>query len=560
MKTKHYLIGLALVLLYYVPVLLLGQGSYALIHDCLSGEFVYRLFMPHEQNGVIEQVMNGLPREMLQSDWNVTAWLCRWFSPFTAYFVNDFLARVVGFCSMALLLGALIERHNQWTPYLVLGVSVAFAYLGSYNVYCGLTVMGQPFVFWVFWRLYRGEVRWWFYPLIGLFTLWSSLALSGIFLCLSLGLWWLIAVCRTKRWHLPFLMGLVVLGLGYMVVEYQIIGSFLTQSQVTHRVEFAPIPQSVLSLVDLYLIQPILLTHYHSGSFYTLPILLIVLLGVVVGKRLDGLQRTLLVVVGSIVVFGFAYHLLLAVSGGGLSSILIAFQWDRFYFLLPMLWLVLLAVCANDLLSYPKIGIKAMTLLLVVTTGCGLVYRNREFRLNAGQLVGRHYAEPSFGAFYDTPLFDRIARHIGLEKQSYRVVSIGMHPMVALYNGFYTLDSYQISYPLTYKHEFREVIAPELAQSEDLRRYFDNWGVRCYIFSHELGFNYLLGKNSGITLKALSINTEKLYQMGGRYIFSAVAIEHPERLSLHLEGVFEGAFWRIYLYAVLPNPSNSTDE
>lgn len=560
MKTKHYLIGLVLVLLYYVPVLVLAEGSYALIHDCLGGEFVYRLFMPHEQNGVIEQVMNGLPREMLQSDWNVTAWLCRLFPPFTAYFVNDFLARVVGFFSMALLLGELMPKRNRWTPYVVLVVAVSFAYLGSYNVYCGLTVMGQPFLFWIFIKLYRSDTRWWFYPLIVLFAFWSSFALSGIFICLSLGVWWLIAVCGNKRWYLPFLMGVVVLGLSYMVVEYQLIGSFLTQSQVSHRIEFVPPPHSLAELVNLYLKQATLLTHYHSGSLYTLPIILIALLGLVVAKRIDPLQRTLWLVVGSIIGFGFVYHALLVASGGNLFAVLIAFQWDRFYFLLPMLWLVLLALSANNLLFSRNIWVKWAALFLVVVTICGLVYRNREFRINVGQLIGRHYDEPSFGAFYDTPLFDRIARHIGVEKPTYRVVSIGMHPMVAIYNGFYTLDSYQISYPLAYKHQFRAVIAPELAQSEELRRYFDNWGVRCYLFSHELGFNYLLGKNSSITLKELSIDTEKLYQMGGRYLFSAVEIEHPEQLSLHLEGVFEGAFWRIYLYAISPNPSSPTDE
>ena len=67
--------------------------------------------------------------------------------------------------------------------------------------------------------------------------------------------------------------------------------------------------------------------------------------------------------------------------------------------------------------------------------------------------------------------------------EDYRVASIGIHPAIAQYNGFYTLDTYNNFYPLSYKHEFRKIIEKELEKNKKIRNYFDAWGGRCYFFT-----------------------------------------------------------------------------
>lgn len=160
--------------------------------------------------------------------------------------------------------------------------------------------------------------------------------------------------------------------------------------------------------------------------------------------------------------------------------------------------------------------------------------------------------DPSFKQFYAVNEFKKIDEYIGKSKSSYRVVSIGLHPAVAQYNGFYTLDTYNNFYPLSYKHQFRKIIARELDKNKTIKKYFDQWGGRCYIFTAELGKSYEIKKNSQKKLHHLHLNTVVLKKMGGKYVFSAVPILNAEQDGLHFLKSFtdKDAAWKVYLYHV----------
>ena len=134
------------------------------------------------------------------------------------------------------------------------------------------------------------------------------------------------------------------------------------------------------------------------------------------------------------------------------------------------------------------------------------------------------------------------------------MVSIGIYPSVAEFNGFYTLDGYLNNYSLSYKRQFRQIIWKELSKDADLKEYFDGWGNRCYVFSSELGHNDLYSGDSRFTLHHLELDTKQLRVMGGEYVISAVHIENNAQNGLRLEKEFYSptAFWHIYLYYVLP--------
>ncbi|SIS48138.1 DUF6044 family protein [Salimicrobium flavidum] len=150
-----------------------------------------------------------------------------------------------------------------------------------------------------------------------------------------------------------------------------------------------------------------------------------------------------------------------------------------------------------------------------------------------------------------TPLLQKAAqKEKGATIFGYRVVSIGMHPAVSQYNDMHTLDLYAPVYPLSYKHEFREVIAGELEKNASLENYVDTWGGRLYVFVDELGENYRFTKEDDKTVADLQFNTEKFKEMGGDYVLSAVEIENAEENNLELLKVFESdeSAWRIHLY------------
>ena len=104
---------------------------------------------------------------------------------------------------------------------------------------------------------------------------------------------------------------------------------------------------------------------------------------------------------------------------------------------------------------------------------------------------------------------------------------------------------------MKYKKQFREIIAPELKKNEILRRYFDEWGSRAYVFSDEIGQNYLRKKNDVYPIN-INLNTSKLYEMGGRYIFSSYKIKNYIENNLQMLKIFSDnkSVWKIYLYEV----------
>ena len=163
--------------------------------------------------------------------------------------------------------------------------------------------------------------------------------------------------------------------------------------------------------------------------------------------------------------------------------------------------------------------------------------------------------EPTYCQFYDKALFTEIKSHIGEDARNCRVASIGLYPAIAQYNGFYCLDGYWNAYPLEYKHEFRKIIARELDKSDDLKNYFDHWGSRCYVYSSELGKNYLFGKDCGVSIHHLDLNTDQLRKMNCQFVFSAVPILNYKELDWDFEKSFttDQSFWEIYLYRVHTN-------
>jgi len=159
---------------------------------------------------------------------------------------------------------------------------------------------------------------------------------------------------------------------------------------------------------------------------------------------------------------------------------------------------------------------------------------------------------PTYKQYVDKALFDSIETYIGRDVKDYKVVSLGIYPAIISMNGFYTLDGFFQNYPLEYKHEFREIIATELDKSQHLKEYYDYWGNKCYIMSSEIIKEYKISKNAGKEINNLEIDTKKLKEMGGDYIFSALPINNYQELNLSLDGIFErdNSYWKIYLYKV----------
>lgn len=73
----------------------------------------------------------------------------------------------------------------------------------------------------------------------------------------------------------------------------------------------------------------------------------------------------------------------------------------------------------------------------------GIVWLHALFpTMLASEIVYRVDGQQSVKQYYAVDLFRQIQTYIGKPQRSYRAASIGLHPSIAQYNGFYALDTY----------------------------------------------------------------------------------------------------------------------
>jgi hypothetical protein len=224
---------------------------------------------------------------------------------------------------------------------------------------------------------------------------------------------------------------------------------------------------------------------------------------------------------------------------------IIPMQFDRFYFLYPMLWALAFAIVLSILRfqsSKMHLLVSAIILLQIM-----VLFRHHELFINRNS--------PSVEEFFAEKQFKEIQDYIGQPLNSYRIGSIGIHPSVSLFNGFYTVDGYWANYPLTYKHAFRKIIANELEKSKKIKDYFDDWGSRAYLFNSQIRINWVEVPDNSLKLNNPEYDWEAFYDLGGRYLFSAFEMDKKSSPQLIFRKQFnhKASAWTIYLYEIFPS-------
>lgn len=555
------LLGLSL-----LPFAILGEGSAVIVHDNLDGSVPWQVVLAREgvvlaYDEAVEPIMNGVSRAWWPSGLNVTSLLFVLFPPFAAYLLNHILVHAVAFLGMVLLLRHLIPGAG----WIAGGVALCCSLLPFYSM-LGLTVAGQPLLLWAVLRFVERRAGPGELAAVLLFPFSSSLAGVGIFILAILGVWFLVDLTRRRRPNAGLGLCIVLLGAAYALTEWHLIrDALLGGGPVSHRAEFDAAAKSYgLAEVGRRTFRNVLDGQYHAPSLHRVILLLAVPAALVLARarRDGGRARQLLGLLGLCVLFSLA---LAVQEWRGLIPLkerlplLSMFQFGRFHWLHPLLWFLAFGL-ALDTIRRASLGDlgsgRRLAAVLLVAQGVFVVSHNEEIVGTAGILarraLGRDDAVTSYAEFYSEPLFQRIARHIGRPHSDYRTVSIGLHPAIAAYNGFHTLDFYLSRYPLAYKHRFRRIIARELDKSPRWKRYFDGWGSRCYALVAELP-GYSIPKTASLTIKDLELGTEALREMGGEYVLSAVEIENHAENGLRLDGVFEdeASPWKVWLYRAL---------
>lgn len=552
-RTILYIIPVVVLAIYVAPMVLLGTGVNVVIHDHLDGALV-RLKVLAESglmfaplDATIPNVMNGAPRASYGSEFNVMLWLVYFFGAFPAYVLNQVIIRLVAFLGMYLLLQNHILTREK-NEVVSVGTALAFACLPFYPHF-GLSVAGQPLVLYALLNIRQYHAGWENWLIVALVPFYSIFGISYAFLLCAMGGLLVYDWSRRPKPNYRFA-GAIVFMLGVSaIVDYRLILSVLSPSVgfVSHRTEFS---------VDVYTLagamrdvkDNFIFGQGHAASLQHMVILPIVAIAAATLLFRRVKIPLFIPILGLIILISFWYRIwpvFWQQITGGIKGMPVV-NLGRFHYLHPVLWYVLFGLALHTLWHHMRFGRMIVIAALAIQTGF-LFSQSDHF-------VNKRVLNPTYAEFFSTQLFADIDKVIGQNKNSYRTVSIGIHPSIAQYNGFYTLDGLFYHYPLSYKHQFRRLFAGELEKSEYWRSYYDGWGSRFYIMVRELqdyqANAFMLRKRLNISVEHLSFDTALFKQMGGKYIFSAVVIANSQEIGLRLVKMFErrDSIWQIYLY------------
>ncbi|MDE4907322.1 DUF6044 family protein [Methanogenium marinum] len=570
---KYFICAFFILSLYLAPFYILGDTAPTLIHDNLDSNIVWYTILADSgqsfglMDATIPQLMNGIPRNSFGSEYSVIQCLFQFFEPYTAYIINLTLMHLFAFIGMYLLLSRHLLSHKD-SIFITVGVSLAFALLPFWPS-GGLSIAGMPLLLYAFLNIRNNQWKITDWAIIGLMPFYSSFALTGFFVLAALVLFWLYDLFHTRKPNYAFFLAICLVCLMYCLVEYRLLYSmFFDTGYVSMRTEmirgagstdfWSAIAHSKANFIY---------GQYHAVSLHKYVIGLSVACAFLVllfkRKRCD----LLILLVGLCAVislfYGFAYSDLLSI----LQNIPLynSFSIIRFHFLHPLLWFIIFALALKIIYSNIQYGRQIAVIFLILQIGflfsLGSVGNINTESYQCGGLGLLQTEQLSFDEFYSPELFAEINDSIQLPRESYRIVSIGMHPAISQYNGFYTLDMYHVNYPLSYKHSFRLIIEKELGKNENHQECFDTWGGRCYIFVSELDGNSMYTRDINGSVQNLEINSQVLYDMGGRYIFSAVDIQNYQENNLDFIGTFErdDSPWKIRVYSVKKPADNTSN-
>lgn len=534
------LISYLIITLFYLPYLFFGENSHIRIHDNLDSNIAWVKILVNNNllfknpNFIIHGIFDGIPISSVYPYYDLPLIIFKIFGMYWGYVINRYLISLIGFYGMYLLLKRHILKKDN-IPIISIFSALIFSLLPFWSF--SASVLGIPFAFYAFLNIRKKETKITDWLIILVFGFYSSMILSGVFLLIVLAIIFIYDLFKQHQFNIIFFSSLLFLVAVYTISHFPIIVSFLSKT-ITHRHEFYIESNNIADSYVLF--KKIIYNgqfHAHSTHYFIFfPIIAILILFKGINKKASVIIT--FIILTSILYGAKDYYYVKPIFE--LLTSVIPLQFQRFHFLHPMLWYILLAITITTISRkykkalYPSLFL-LFTQLIIVTS-------NHELITN--------YNKPSFKEFYATSTFSKIKQTINCDIKSYKVISIGLHPAIAQYNELQTLDGYFTNYPLKYKHKFRAIIKDELNRDSDLKNYFDNWGSRCYAFSSEIGSDFENLKNNKID--TLNFNYTALKNLGGKYIISVIKINTNinKRLTLIGHPLYFRKNKNIYIYRV----------
>lgn len=565
---KNWAVILVLVIFAIEAVIMYAAGEhvYAGIHDNLDLHVLdlhllseNNLFFSHD--GVLPK-LDGISRDYFFSEWSLYSFLYMLLPTEYAYITGYLLKTVLGVWFSLLLAKYVLKENYEKYRNLLWLCAFAFGSLPLYSVFSWYFV-SIPLVVYLLLRIYdTPHIKWYaalfFYPLISYFTFFGVFILGYLVLAV---LW---RSLRDKKFCGALFLAVVVLSLGYIVMEYRLFFVMLFSDTVTIRDTMVMEDWSI-GYVFGQIVNTFTEGIFHAQAcqkWFVMPVCTIAFLVLnidLIRKRMyrqigkEPLNLVLLFIVFNCVVYGFYGFEPLRSFIEGLFPIIKGLQLNRTVYFNTFLWYVALFIVLAKLWDKEKKKLAVMFAFIAI----GIVFMTPEryndfyntcFNHMYELVKGKESNNLDFGEYYSVELMETIKEDISYKGE--KCVAYGLNPAVLEYSNIWTLDGCISYYTQEYKEEFRKLIAPALDKNESSRAYFDDWGARAYIYSASGEDIYSMLYNYDIEDTNLYMDMEQFKKMGGTYIFSRMDIANADELGLLLRGIYEheDSPFVIYLY------------
>tara|TARA_B100000315_G_C14535721_1_gene568339 strand:+ start:48 stop:1340 length:1293 start_codon:yes stop_codon:yes gene_type:complete len=420
----------------------------------------------------------------------------------------------------------------------------------------GLTISGMPLVAYALLNLYNRENIKYNWLIICLYPFCGNLVLGGFTIIVLTLVLFIYGYFKSKEINRELILAFVILTFLFILVEYRNVYQYFFQYENLSSRQTIGVGgygwDSFISNLKM-----LMFGNYegHARSEHKLFINGSVILAIIMNyksyQKLVVLFKSLSVVyVICIISSIYGYESFDSVKR--LFPFINIFNFGRIFFINSFLWYIIFsqALLLIKRSKFNKKFLQILVTLIILSQSVYVIYGHRE---PDAIIPYKHYfAEENFNS---------IKKTIGLPIDSFRVLSIGLHPTVASFNGFYTLDGYHNVFPNDYLIPFNKIHEKEINKNPHLL--LEAHSKRIYLLISELhgdpskeGFSSAFLKHrKGQTIKNLELDYEALISIGADYIISSIEILNYQNNKFEFLGKFvhNDSFWDLFLYEIKKN-------
>ncbi len=549
-KKKWYWILTVLIIIGELGIFLIAgeQHTYIGIHDNLDIHITdYKLLKDNHAFFVQKAdmpLLGGISRDFLLSEFYLYSLLYFILPTFSAYITGYFLKIVIALCGGYLLGKDILKEKFKEVEWIVVLGSLTYGLLPLYPAF-SFSFASIPLLIYLIRRLEKNDGKRYYlylflYPVVSYFTFF------GPFIVGYFTIYFIYESIKTRKFKTNLLLGICLLSLGYILIEYRLFRLIFLSGEPTIRNTMVFLNRDMLGIIKL-IFDGFVNSMFHCEDLHKIVVLPIVFISLIVvnvgyikrGERKlilkDRINQVFLLIFANCLVYGLRECRIFRETFYKLLPPLNGWQFDRTIFFNPFLWYLEIVLIAIRVVrtKFRILAPVVIGVVFIIVIGTQSLYNDfyNTIYVNAYRIVkGTESETLSYGEFFSTKLFEEIKEDIDYKGEY--AIAYGYHPAVLTYNKIATLDGCLSHYYQSYKEKFREIIAPALDESDIARKYYDEWGGRAYIFSTTTESVWLPLRTKEVSDHNIYIDIDAFEKLGGKYIFSRITIDNASDLGL----------------------------